>query len=203
MKKIQLKESDKKFILVTAAVTILSVAFLVLVPIQMNWSGIQETKKEIAAKEKELETAHEKEKNLPQLRAAIVQAEEEIQYVEARLPNSRDVPRLLAELNEIATREEIAYAEMETLETREFDRYVEIPLRIVLRSPYHDLGRFLNNVENSDRFSKIDGIQIDWDPEEPEMHEVNLTLSTFMFVEKPEPENTGNSARGNARNASR
>lgn len=184
MKKIKLKESDKKFILVTAAITIVSVAFLVLVPIQMKWTDIKETKAEIVQKEKELDDAYEKEQKLPQLRAAIAQAEQEIKYVEARLPNSRDVPQLLAELNDIATREEIAYAEMETLDTREHDRYVEIPLRIVMRSPYHDLGRYLNNVENSDRFAKIDGIQIDWDPEEPEMHEVNLTLSTFMFVEK-------------------
>lgn len=199
--KITINPSDKKFIVVTALLTVVVVAFLVLVPIQMQWQSLSKNKTLVASKTKALEEAREKEKNLPALRKAITEAEEEIRYVESRLPNSREVPRLLAELNQIAVNEDIAYAEMETLDTREYDQYVEIPLRIVMKSPYHDLGRFINNVENSDRFAKIDTINVAWEPENPMAHEVTVTLSTFMFVEKPAGpvESATSTRRANAR----
>lgn len=214
MKMTKLSEQDKKFVIIVSAITVVAVAFLLLVPGQMMWRSMKQTKPRIAAKARELKDVEKMAQNLPKLRVTIAAAEEEIAYVESRLPNSREVPQLLAELDRIAKSMEIAYAEMVTLEARESDRYVEIPLRIRLRSPFHDLGRFVNNVENSSRFAKIDAITISGfrgdddlaasrDPvkqmEQQQRadvmsdagaykHDITVVLSTFMFVEKRQVE---------------
>jgi Tfp pilus assembly protein PilO len=63
--------------------------------------------------------------------------------------------------------------------------YREIPILITAKSGYHELGHFLNNLENADRFMKVADIDIKSNKTSPKKHDVELMVCTYILL----PEN--------------
>lgn len=182
-----LKQEEKKLLAACVAVTLLVIVATVALPglgLLAGLRKVSEVRSELAQRTKELEDAKNKEKYLPQLRERIAEAEVEIEEVERRLPNDKRAPELFKELNELAAVAQQKYMSMEARPVVEKGTYIEIPLEINLKADYHNLGRYINLIERSKRFAKVDGINIEYDFEDPLNQNVNLTLSTFMFVEQ-------------------
>jgi len=182
-----LKQEEKKLLAACVAITLLVIVATVALPGLGLLAGLRkvtEVRSELAQRTKELEDAKNKEKYLPQLRERIAEAEAEIEEVERRLPNDKRAPELFKELNELAAVAQQKYMSMEARPVVEKETYIEIPLEINLKADYHNLGRYINLIERSKRFAKVDGINIEYDFEDPLNQNVNLTLSTFMFVEQ-------------------
>jgi len=55
---------------------------------------------------------------------------------------------------------------------------VKIKLDII--AGYHKLGRFINEVENADKFCMIDEVLIARDPVDPMRHKVSLVVKTYV-----------------------
>lgn len=182
-----LKQEEKKLLAACVAITLLVIVATVAFPGLGLLSGLRKigtVRSELALRTKELEDAKNKEKYLPQLRERIGEAEAEIEEVERRLPNDKRAPELFKELNDLAAVAKQKYMSMEARPVVEKSTYIEIPLEINLKADYHNLGRYINMIERSKRFAKVDGIDIEYDFEDTLNQNVNLTLSTFMFVEK-------------------
>ena len=60
--------------------------------------------------------------------------------------------------------------------------YKEIPILISAKSGYHELGRFLNSLENSDRFMKVGDMHIRANPATPKKHDVELLVLTYILL---------------------
>ena len=69
--------------------------------------------------------------------------------------------------------------------------YMEFPVLIDALCGYHDLGRFINNLEDAKIFMKIKDIKIANDDIIPKQHNVFLNISTFCLKEV-EDENVSN-----------
>lgn len=182
-----LKQEEKKLLAACVAITLLVIVATVAFPGLGLLSGLRKigtVRSELALRTKELEDAKNKEKYLPQLRERIGEAEAEIEEVERRLPNDKRAPELFKELNDLAAVAKQKYMSMEARPVVEKSTYIEIPLEINLKADYHNLGKYINMIERSKRFAKVDGIDIEYDFEDTPNQNVNLTLSTFMFVEK-------------------
>jgi type IV pilus assembly protein PilO len=141
---------------------------------------------ELAEIRDSLQDARQKEKQLPVLQKRIEETEQEIAEVEKRLPNDKRAPELFKELNDLAVIANQEYLSMQALPVKDEKLYFEIPLGINLRADYHNLGRYLNMIERSKRFAKIDNIVIEYDFDNPLNQQVQLTVSTFMFKKSPE-----------------
>jgi Tfp pilus assembly protein PilO len=61
--------------------------------------------------------------------------------------------------------------------------YIEIPITINLRCSYHDLGRFINMIENSDRFMKVTDLTINTNPD-PMVHNIRLIVNIFVLKKR-------------------
>lgn len=194
-----LKQEEKKLLAACVAITLLVIVATVAVPglgLLAGLSKVTEVRSELARRTKELEDAKNKEKYLPQLRERIAEAEAEIEEVERRLPNDKRAPELFKELNELAAVAQQKYMSMEARPVVEKETYIEIPLEINLKADYHNLGRYINLIERSKRFAKVDGINIEYDFEDPLNQNVNLTLSTFMFIEQKAAPAQSSGSRG-------
>ena len=182
-----LRQEEKKLLAVCVAVTLLVIVATVAFPGLGLLTGLRKiatVRLELVERTEELEDAKNKEQYLPQLRDRIAEAETEIEEVERRLPNDKRAPELFKELNDLADVAKQKYMSMEARPVVEKSTYIEIPLEINLKADYHNLGRYINMIERSKRFAKVDGIDIEYDFEDALNQNVNLTLSTFMFVEK-------------------
>jgi Tfp pilus assembly protein PilO len=182
-----LKPEEKKFIGYSAVVTILIVAASIGTP----WFGImakvQEFKKVrvvLAEKRMQLEDANQKKNSIGDLEQDIEEAEAEIAEVEQRLPNTKQAPELFQELDRLAELAQQDYKTMKASELKEESTYTEIPFEIELKANYHDLGLYINMIERSKRFAKVDALDIEYDHEMPLSQTVNVTVSTFKFKSK-------------------
>ena len=58
--------------------------------------------------------------------------------------------------------------------------YEELPIALTARSGYHELGAFINQLENSERIFMVKTIEIKADPSDPKRHHATLVVETFV-----------------------
>jgi len=182
-----LKPEQKKLLTTCGLIVVIGLALTIATPklgILSLLREEQEVKKELIEKEKQLQEAKERERILPQLQEQIAKTEEEIAEVERRLPNDKRAPELFRELNYLAEVAHQQYKSMDAKEVKDQGTYIEIPLEISLTADYHNLGRYINMIERSKRFAKVDQLEIAYDFDNPDQQAVKFIVSTFMFVKK-------------------
>ena len=61
--------------------------------------------------------------------------------------------------------------------------YKEMPIRVKAKCGYHELGKFLSDVETDSKFMRISGLEITHDAGDIWRHDVNLIVSTFIVFD--------------------
>jgi len=150
-------------------------------------SELFETRDNRIAKQADLVEKRAKVATLEDLRVRVEEAQDQIAYYERRLPNSAEAPELFEQLKRIANVTGVTYTSLDRLPPVEHKSYTEIPMKISLLADYHGLGEFINRIENSPRFAKVDNIRIETndidDFDDYFRQKVELNLSTFIFSE--------------------
>ena len=136
---------------------------------------------------KKLEEVKEAENVIAQrgaLEKELKRIQEEIANYEKRLPVGKEIPKLLEELSARADDARIKFFSFQPAESSPLvvssALYTEIPIRMSLKSGYHELGKFINYLENSGRFMRVTDLSITADSSQPRLHEVHLTISTYI-----------------------
>lgn len=103
-----------------------------------------------------------------------------------RLPTSLEPSVFYSALVDILKETGLAYQEIAPESPVARTLYTEIPYKITLSSSYHDLGQFLNLVEeNPKRVMRVNQFRIRNDVKQPSVHPISLRLSTFLLKENP------------------
>jgi Tfp pilus assembly protein PilO len=210
-----LEQKNKLTRIVLFVVFILAV--LVFVPslgpyqgIKAAWTAWGSNQKKLETAQKALKADQDKVAELPTIKMMLAEAEPEVRRFEQRLPQSPQMPELLRQLDELllltgqlSQSERRLPDEPKQLPGDTRDLYWSMPLELSMISDYHRLAYFINGLENSDRFSRVDYLRID-QPEESDdksepinyhNHQVNLTISTFRFIESASAEKTETPAK--------
>ena len=148
------------------------------------WKELQEVKTEADQKNSEVKDMETKVATREETLKRINDVQEKVSFYEKRLPSSVKAPELLSELTRIAHISGLKFMEMKSKDVVQKEGYVEIPLEIKTEVDYHGFGIFLNMIENSDRFSKVDDLLIQKIEDNYYVHSAKLVLSTFMFSSK-------------------
>jgi Tfp pilus assembly protein PilO len=99
-----------------------------------------------------------------------------------KLPESPDAPGFLQALIKILEVTRVTYSDLIPLPQSVRTVYTEIPYRIQGQSRFHDLGQFLNLIEeNPDRFMRVKTFTIENDDTRPSLHPATVEIGTFMF----------------------
>ncbi|MBI5144103.1 MAG: type 4a pilus biogenesis protein PilO [Candidatus Omnitrophica bacterium] len=128
---------------------------------------------------------------IDQFRANIEAYREKVEYYEKRLPAEQEMPSILADLSNMAKGSNIKILSITPIPVsaslKDADRtkkriYQERPILINAKSGYHELGQFLSNLENADRFMKVVDIDVKTNKVTPKKHDVELVVSTFILL---------------------
>jgi type IV pilus assembly protein PilO len=111
---------------------------------------------------------------------------DKIEIYEKKLPAQQEIPDLLENLSRMARNADITIigitpVSLKTQKERRGQVYKEIPILITAKSGYHELGRFLSNLENADRFMKAVDINIKSDSVSPKKHNVEVMVYTYVL----------------------
>ena len=111
---------------------------------------------------------------------------EKIDIYEKKLPAQQEIPDLLENLSKMARNADITIigitpVALKGQKEKKGQVYKEIPILITAKSGYHELGRFLSNLESADRFMKAVDINIKANPAAPKKHDVELMIYTYVL----------------------
>jgi type IV pilus assembly protein PilO len=109
-----------------------------------------------------------------------------IELYEKKLPAQQEIPDLLENLSKMAKNANITIVGITPVtvklqKERKGQIYKEIPILITAKSGYHELGRFLSNLENADRFMKVADINMKVNASSPKKHDVELMVYTYVL----------------------
>ncbi len=115
---------------------------------------------------------------------------EKVESYEKKLPAEQEIPTLLENLSKMAKDSDIKIVGIvpamssfkDNKPVRNSLIYREIPILITAKSGYHELGHFLDNLENADRFMKVADISIKANKTSPKKHDVELMICTYILL---------------------
>ncbi len=113
--------------------------------------------------------------------------EENLRKVEMRLPQSRQAIEFFGTLNDILNNTGVSNERLaaDRIVQQPGNSYAEIPYSIKAVGRFHELGQFLNLVEqNPRRFMRVKTLNIGNDSKQPSNHPVEVKIATFKFVPK-------------------
>lgn len=135
----------------------------------------------------DLKNAQSDVAKIDSMKAAIEAYKTKVGKYEKTLPTEEGIPGLLESLSEMAKSSNMSIAGIVPVASRDIKSqsrvYKEIPITINAKSGYHELGRFMSNLENSDRFIKISDMQIKFNRPTPKKHDVELLVVTYVLLE--------------------
>lgn len=128
---------------------------------------------------------------IDEFKANIEAYKEKVEYYEKRLPAEQEMPSILADLSNMAKSSNIKILSITPIPVNpplkeapipKARIYQERPILINAKSGYHELGQFLSNLENADRFMKVVDIDVKANKVTPKKHDVELIVSTFILL---------------------
>ena len=124
---------------------------------------------------------------LPQLESDMGKLRERTKELAVRFPSKAELPELLEHLSAVAEKSEVQIVEISPTRVIQEDKkepssaiYEVLPIDLTARSGYHELGAFINQLENSERIFSVKNIEIKADPSDPKRHHVALVVETFV-----------------------
>lgn len=183
-KKIQELLSNKAVMQLAGAILVaILYLFFVFIPkakvVVKNFSQGRELKTKIVKTEKAWAMR-------TQIEQEIAQTNEKIQYYEKELPEKKEIPQVLRYLSDSARKLNVKITEIKPAEKdegliQENLIYSSVPISLKAECGYHELGRFVSELESADRFMKISNIKIMTNAYNENRHYVRLTVITYVL----------------------
>lgn len=132
------------------------------------------------AKEVELKKAQRAVRGRARLERDLMEVKVRLNYAKDRLPEAKDVPALLKQIEKIAKDSKVDVLKslrFDTTEEAEF--YRTIPIQLSMECNSKALARFLYQIETSSRLLDIEKLRISSDPKAN--LRVDMTLATFVY----------------------
>ncbi|MCQ9208023.1 MAG: type 4a pilus biogenesis protein PilO [Omnitrophica bacterium] len=124
--------------------------------------------------------------NLSLLKEKIGQLDQKAQSYEKKLPGEKEIPAVLEYLSDSAKKFGVRITEIRPVEQDKGKDappafYYKAPIMLKAECGYHQLGRFLNELENADRFMEINDLKIVTNPRKSNIHYIQLIVVTYVM----------------------
>ena len=111
------------------------------------------------------------------------------EYLEKRLPGQDQISSLLEDFSNVAESSGVKILKIKPLEAPVAaskqkvanNAYTEFPILIEARAGYHQLGDFVNKIENIDRFIKITDMDVAGIDKDPRHHDIKMRIITYVL----------------------
>jgi len=125
------------------------------------------------------------------LKSRLGDMNKKVAFYEKQLPQENEVPALLEELSRMAKDSNVKILAINPNEKgapasgdKTKKPYKALPIGITALCGYHELGAFINKLENADRFMSIKDLDIKTNPGNKKLHTVNIVVYTYILVFK-------------------
>lgn len=167
---------------------------LIAMPTSSYWFVFNPQNEEIAQAKKEIE---QKELMLEKLEAATSEAVElaerieeieiGIKTVEARLPNNKEVDRVLQQVSDLARAHRLKLPKFNPEKTVNSGRFKEKPIEVHVEGYFDDFYEFLLELERMERIIRLPDLTLERNDEDDGSMSAKFTLTVY-FEDDKQPE---------------
>ena len=178
-----MKKNERIILFVIAALGILIGYYYLLTP---QIARISLLRKNITQKKAEIQKAKIMISKKPQLEREFQTVQELIEEYQKRMPGEDKIPNFLSSLTDIANEHKVKLMSIDPGKLKTSGKaniYTEYPIALGIKGGYHQIARFVNKLENLERFVKIYHISITSDKKDELKHNADIYLSIFIFQE--------------------
>jgi len=101
-----------------------------------------------------------------------------------RLSREKEIPALLESLSKLARDSRVKILGITPLQKARASSgrlYQEVPISITAQSGYHELGNFINKLENNERFMQVSNLSIRGNPGNAKWHNMRFVVYAYTF----------------------
>jgi type IV pilus assembly protein PilO len=178
----KLPRSQRFLLILVAYLLLVAVFYLALVnPTISDISEASKKRDELTVKRNEVKKRAE---NRPAFEAELEELAASLKQALKELPNDREIPGLLSEIDALARKSGLEVRKFQPLAEVQHEYYADVPVQIVMDGGYHEVAIFFDRVSKMSRIVSVEDIKLG-DPKESGT-EVNLTVEgkavTFRFL---------------------
>lgn len=111
-------------------------------------------------------------------------AAKRLKAYESRLSREKEIPALLENLSKLARDSRVKILGITPLQKVPASKgriYQEVPISINAQSGYHELGNFINKLENDERFMQISNLSVRANRNNAKWHNIRFVVYAYMF----------------------
>ncbi|MEK7853516.1 MAG: type 4a pilus biogenesis protein PilO [candidate division NC10 bacterium] len=124
------------------------------------WDERDQLQTKLAGLEQQLFQKRRIAANLPQLEAEIKQLQERLKASVARLPEEKEIPTLLTQVNSLGEESGLVFTLFRPQAAVKKDFYAEVPIQVRVEGSFHALGAFLDRIGKMDRIVNIGALSV-------------------------------------------
>ncbi|MFH1380649.1 MAG: type 4a pilus biogenesis protein PilO [Candidatus Omnitrophota bacterium] len=122
------------------------------------------------------------------LKSKAMNLDEKMSTYATKLSREKELPKLLESLSKIAKSSRVKILSITPLSAARLNKifpeetkavYSEIPIAISAISGYHDLGIFINKLENDERYMEVSDIKIKSSRTNPKRHDIQFVVYAY------------------------
>ena len=124
------------------------------------WDERDQLQTKLAGLEQQLFQKKRIAANLPQLEAEIKQLQERLKASVARLPEEKEIPTLLTQVNSLGEESGLAFTLFRPQAAVKKDFYAEVPIQVRVEGSFHALGAFFDRIGKMERIVNIGALSV-------------------------------------------
>ena len=180
---LQIKKFQGYLVLGAGAALLLIYLVFALIP---KWSFFNKTLSDIKDLKEKISLVDGRIGRIDVLTNKLEKLTSEIESYSDGLPEQKELPQFLEELSLTAEESGVKILSITPAPPSKVDKsgeyYREAPIVITAESGYHELGDFISNLEESERFITIEDLLIRSDVKIPRKHKVTINLKTYVYI---------------------
>ena len=186
----QFAKSQKEKTLLTLLVAVIFIVAYFHLLIRPAIGKLMELTPKVSTLRRNLSGARTLIMNRPIIERRQSELKQKIDEFEKIFPREREIPKLLKKLSGIANESGVKIVGTKPIGLEEYGQddggeiYQVIPIEIIARSGYHELGDFLQKLEMDKRFVMIKDLKISADTNSIKKHNVRIIAETFVLLKR-------------------
>ena len=154
-----------------------------------TWAIVKQTTPEVRILRNRLATAKNSIANMPRFKVQIKEMQKRVAIHQNKFSSKQDMSSILKGLSDTAKDTSVKiiaikpYPAVENPSSPTSAGYKKAPISVKASCGYHQLGKFLNRLENADTLIRVSDIKIVNDSKDDLQHQVYLLVNTFILTE--------------------
>ena len=190
MPELELDESKKKILLVYfLAIVVIFVAYFFFF-LRPSLTKLFDILPKVRVLNLDIKAVHDDSRFEDKLTKKLDMLREKMGGYENKLSREKEIPKLLENLSKTARSSRVKILGIVPFDVSKTKQkgavagggvYQEVPITISAYSGYHDLGIFINKLENGERFMRITDIEIKANRNNPKRHDIEFVVYAYTF----------------------